>query len=51
MGKSQAGGHDHCHYPDSQLPELRAFVEKFLTGNGDVNSRVMKTDGEIESVG
>lgn len=45
MGVSQMGGYDHCQYPDSQLPELTAFVEKFLVGSGAKNTLVMKTDG------
>lgn len=30
MGYSSVGGHGHCVFPDSQLPELRLYVRKFL---------------------
>lgn len=45
MGFSQIGGHNHCALPDSQLPELRAYVGKFLIGNGGDDTRIMRTDG------
>jgi len=45
MGYSQIGGHNHCSFPDSQLPELTAFVQKFLIGKGTESTNVMKTDG------
>lgn len=46
MGASQVGGHNHCQYPDSQLPELNAFVQTFLVGgNGDTN--IMQSDGDF----
>jgi len=45
MGFSQIGGHNHCALPDSQLPELRAYVEKFLIGTGTGNTSIMRTDG------
>lgn len=47
MGVSQTGGHDHCQFPDGQLPELTAFVEKFLVGGGSGNTDVMETDGDF----
>lgn len=45
MGFSQIGGHNHCALPNSQLPELRAYVSKFLIGNGSDDTRIMRTDG------
>jgi hypothetical protein len=45
MGFSQVGGHNHCSFPDAQLPELTAYVQKFLIGTGTANTSLMKTDG------
>jgi len=47
MGISQVGGHNHCAFPDAQLPELTAFVQKFLVGTGSANTAIMKTDGSF----
>jgi hypothetical protein len=33
FGFSIVGGHDHCVLPNSQRPEVEAFVEKYLLGN------------------
>ena len=40
FGFSKVGGHGHCQFPDSQRPELIAFVEKFLLGNDTTNTNV-----------
>ncbi len=45
MGFSQTGDHDHCQYAASQVPELEAFLQKFLVGSGNVDTSVLKTDG------
>ncbi|GAB3830422.1 hypothetical protein GCM10028895_46500 [Pontibacter rugosus] len=45
MGFSQVGDHWHCLLPESQLPELTAYVDKFLIGRGTGNTAIMKTDG------
>jgi hypothetical protein len=46
MGFSQVShGNSHCSLPASQLPEMTAYVEKFLIGSGTGNTNVMKTDG------
>jgi len=47
MGFSQVGGHNHCAMPDSQLPELRAYVSKFLIGGGKEDTRLMKSDANF----
>src|SRR5690606_16889802 len=47
MGISQIGDHGHCQLPDSQVPELRAFVDKFLLDNAEADTQVVKTDGEF----
>ncbi len=40
MGFSIVGGHPHCALPDSQYPEVEAFVDKFLLGKKDVDTNV-----------
>jgi hypothetical protein len=38
FGFSIVGGHMHCQVPNNQIPEIEAFVEKFLLGNDTVNT-------------
>ncbi|MFD1256564.1 hypothetical protein ACFQ3S_07125 [Mucilaginibacter terrae] len=45
MGYSQIGGHNHCSFPNAQLPELTAYIQKFLIGKGTENTYMMNTDG------
>jgi len=40
FGYSIIGGHYHCAVPDSQIPEIEAFVEKFLLGKDTVNTEI-----------
>lgn len=40
MGFSFIDGHGHCQLPDSQRPEVEAFVDKFLLGKKEVNTEV-----------
>ncbi|MBN2012178.1 T9SS type A sorting domain-containing protein [candidate division KSB1 bacterium] len=40
FGYSQIGGHNHCAVPNDQIPEIEAFVEKFLLGNDTVNTDI-----------
>lgn len=47
MGFSQIGGHNHCALPDSQMPELRAYVMKFMVGNSSDDTVIMKSDSGI----
>jgi GH35 family endo-1,4-beta-xylanase len=42
FGFSIVGGHQHCQLPDSQLPEVEAFVDKFLLGKQTANTSVTK---------
>ena len=46
MGWSIVDGHGHCQLPDSQVPEVQAFIDRFLLGRsadtGDV--RIVKTE-------
>jgi hypothetical protein len=39
MGYSINGGHMHCQLPESQYPEVEAFIDKFLLGKTDVDTR------------
>ncbi len=43
FGFSIVAGHRHCLVPDSQVPEIAAFVEKFLLGKTDVNTAIETT--------
>lgn len=38
FGYSIVGGHAHCQVPSSQIPEIIAFVDKFLLGQDTVNT-------------
>jgi hypothetical protein len=40
FGYSIVSGHSHCQVPSSQIPEISAFVDKFLLGNDTVNTNV-----------
>lgn len=48
MGFSQSGHSDHCGFPESQLPELRAFAKRFLLDDETVDPYIMYTDGTFE---
>ena len=39
MGYSINGGHMHCQLPESQYPEVEAFIDKFLLGKTDVDTK------------
>lgn len=47
MGYSINGGHPHCMLPESQYPEVEAFIDRFLLGKTDVNTTVLKA-GKFE---
>ena len=38
FGYSVIGGHSHCQVPGSQIPEIGAFVDKFLLGKDTANT-------------
>jgi len=40
FGYSIVGGHSHCAVPSSQIPEIEAFVNKFLLGNDTANTNI-----------
>lgn len=41
FGFSIVAGHPHCRLPESQRPEVEAFVDKFLLGKDNVDTSVM----------
>jgi hypothetical protein len=47
MGFSQVGHGNHCQLPTVQHPEVEAFIRKFLLKEENVNTSVMKTDGNL----
>ena len=42
FGYSIVGGHPHCQLPESQVPEVQAFIDKFLLGRETETQNVMK---------
>jgi hypothetical protein len=45
MGASQVGGHPHCNQvPQAQLDELGRFVDKFLIGDQNADTSVLRSD-------
>lgn len=44
MGFSIQGGHAHCALPESQYPEVEAFIDRFLLGKAGVNTDVTKAE-------
>lgn len=43
FGFSKVAGHKHCQLPESQVPEVAAFVEKFMLGNTSVNTDISRS--------
>jgi hypothetical protein len=43
FGFSIVGGHSHCAVPNSQIPEISAFVDKFLLGKDTANTNIADT--------
>ena len=40
IGYSIVPGHDHCQLPESQYPEVVAFIERFLLGKSDTPTTI-----------
>ncbi|MCR4853840.1 MAG: hypothetical protein K5893_09645 [Prevotella sp.] len=40
VGYSIVAGHGHCQLPESQYPEVMAYIDKFLLGKTDVDTKV-----------
>lgn len=47
FGFSQLGDHNHCQYPQAQVPELNAFVQKFLLDDAKADTAIFKSDQEF----
>jgi len=45
-GVSVVGNHSHCLLPESQIPEVEAFVNKFLKGDSSADTAVVHNDGD-----
>ncbi|TFK72242.1 hypothetical protein BDN72DRAFT_876560 [Pluteus cervinus] len=45
MGVSQVGNHNHCAFPAGQQAELTAFINKFLLGQTNTNTNILRSDG------
>ena len=48
FGFSIVGGHLHCAVPGVQMPDVEAFVEKFLLGNDTVNTTIATSPYSID---
>ncbi len=48
FGFSQLGGHNHCQLPAAQVPEVNAFVQKFLLDDSKANTVIFKSDQEFK---
>lgn len=44
MGYSIEGGHPHCMLPESQDPEVGAFLDRFLLGDDTADTRITRAD-------
>jgi enterochelin esterase-like enzyme len=42
FGFSIEGGHQHCRLPESQRPEVEAFVDKFMLGKVDTETQITR---------
>lgn len=48
FGFSQLGGHTHCQLPTAQVPEIAAFVQRFLLDSSAENTAIFKSDEEFK---
>jgi hypothetical protein len=48
MGYSIVGGHPHCMLPESQYPEVGAFLDKFLLDKTDINTDNIRIAPDFE---
>ena len=44
MGFTIEGNHNHCQVLESQIPEIGAFLDKFLLGKKDVKTDITRAD-------
>ena len=40
--------HGHCQLPQSQYPEVEAFIDKFLLGKEDANTIIQYVDETLQ---
>ncbi|MBQ6204299.1 MAG: hypothetical protein IJK46_09430 [Prevotella sp.] len=50
VGYSIVPGHGHCRLHPDQYPEVEAYLDKFLLGKKDVNTRVRIAPAEYEKI-
>lgn len=43
FGFSKVAGHQHCRLPETQVPEVAVFVEKFLLGNKNADTDIARS--------
>jgi hypothetical protein len=43
IGFTQTAASNHCVFPNSQAPDVEAFVEKFLLGETDADTNIEKS--------
>jgi hypothetical protein len=48
MGYSIVGGHPHCMLPESQYPEVGAFLDKFLLDKTDIDTDNIRIAPDFE---
>ncbi len=48
FGYSIVGGHPHCILPESQVPEVEAYIEQFLLGNESADTDVAVSPYETD---
>ena len=48
MGFSIQGKHGHCQLPESQYPEVEAFIDRFLLGKEEANTIVQFVDETLQ---
>lgn len=47
-GYSIIGGHNHCQLPASQNADVEAYLDRFLLGNENVNTVIMKAPDYVD---
>lgn len=50
FGYSFRGNHGHCVLPDQSIPEVQAFIDKFLHGDETAETTIRVTDTFLETV-
>jgi hypothetical protein len=50
VGYSIVAGHGHCRLHPDQYPEVEAYLDKFLLGKKDVNTKVRIAPAEYQNI-